>query len=163
MSSSPDEDVVGAPNSGWTVARATLGNERVSIGGSGSYYEAMAAKLVQLVQRRSDAFAGAPIRVGAFLAEDHALRLLNLRRAARSVEGAGPGPEGNITKLKVAEHMIEGAAIAAALWGARDCVAGRPRQGDWPNGDGRPWHGDRRRHVGGDPQSDCRADPGHAA
>lgn len=113
----PDEDVVGAPNSGWTVARATLGNERVSIGGSGSYYEAMAAKLVQLVQRRSDAFAGAPIRVGAFLAEDHALRLLNLRRAARSVEGAGPGPEGNITKLKVAEHMIEGAAIAAALWG----------------------------------------------
>lgn len=55
----PDEDVVGAPNSGWTVARATLGNERVSIGGSGSYYEAMAAKLVQLVQRRSDAFAGA--------------------------------------------------------------------------------------------------------
>ena len=29
----PDEDVVGEPNSGWTVARATLGNERVSIGG----------------------------------------------------------------------------------------------------------------------------------
>ena len=29
----PDEDVVGEPNAGWTVARATLGNERVSIGG----------------------------------------------------------------------------------------------------------------------------------
>ena len=29
----PDEDVVGEPNTGWTVARATLGNERVSIGG----------------------------------------------------------------------------------------------------------------------------------
>jgi alkylation response protein AidB-like acyl-CoA dehydrogenase len=112
----PDEDVVGAPNSGWTVARATLGNERVSIGGSGSFYEGLASKLVQLAQA-SDRLAGARIRVGNFLADDHALRLLNLRRAARSVEGAGPGPEGNVTKLKLAEHMIEGGAIAAALLG----------------------------------------------
>ncbi|MCE9515905.1 MAG: acyl-CoA dehydrogenase, partial [Mycobacterium sp.] len=29
----PDEDVVGEPNAGWTVARATLGNASVSIGG----------------------------------------------------------------------------------------------------------------------------------
>jgi 3-oxochol-4-en-24-oyl-CoA dehydrogenase len=113
----PDEDVVGAPNSGWTVARATLGNERVTIGGSGSYYEGLAAKLVQLAQQESDRLAGAEIRVGCYLAEDHALRLLNLRRAARSVEGAGPGPEGNVTKLKLAEHMVEGAAISAALLG----------------------------------------------
>ncbi|QUR66801.1 acyl-CoA dehydrogenase [Mycobacterium spongiae] len=113
----PDEDVVGAPNSGWTVARATLGNERVSIGGGTGYYEGMAAKLVQLTQKRSDRLAGARVRVGTYLADDHALRLLNLRRAARSVEGAGPGPEGNVTKLKLAEHMIEGAAISAALLG----------------------------------------------
>jgi 3-oxochol-4-en-24-oyl-CoA dehydrogenase len=113
----PDEDVVGAPNSGWTVARATLGNERVTIGGSGSFYEGLAAKLVQLAQQESDRLAGAEIRVGCYLAEDHALRLLNLRRAARSVEGAGPGPEGNVTKLKLAEHMVEGAAISAALLG----------------------------------------------
>jgi 3-oxochol-4-en-24-oyl-CoA dehydrogenase len=112
----PDEDVVGAPNSGWTVARATLGNERVSIGGSGSFYEGLASKLVQLAQA-SDRLAGARIRVGNYLADDHALRLLNLRRAARSVEGAGPGPEGNVTKLKLAEHMIEGGAISAALLG----------------------------------------------
>ena len=113
----PDEDVVGAPNSGWTVARATLGNERVSIGGSGSFYEGLAAKLAQLAQQRADRLAGAEIRVGYYLAEDHALRLLNLRRAARSVEGAGPGPEGNVTKLKLAEHMVEGGAISAALLG----------------------------------------------
>jgi 3-oxochol-4-en-24-oyl-CoA dehydrogenase len=113
----PDEDVVGAPNSGWTVARATLGNERVSIGGSGSFYEGLATALVQLAQQHPDRLAGAPIRIGFFLAEDHALRLLNLRRAARSVEGAGPGPEGNITKLKLAEHMVEGGAIWAGLVG----------------------------------------------
>ena len=36
---------------------------------------------------------------------------------ARSVEGAGPGPEGNVTKLKLSDHMIEGGAITAALAG----------------------------------------------
>jgi alkylation response protein AidB-like acyl-CoA dehydrogenase len=113
----PDEDVVGPPNSGWTVARATLGNERVSIGGSGSFYEGLAAQLVQLVRDQPDRLAGGRIRVGSYLAEENALRLLNLRRVARSVEGAGPGPEGNITKLKLADHMVEGAAIMAALVG----------------------------------------------
>ncbi len=113
----PDEDVVGAPNTGWTVARATLGNERVSIGGSGSFYEGLAAQLVQLAQERGSRLAGSEVRLGYYLSEEHALRLLNLRRAARSVEGAGPGPEGNVTKLKLADHMIEGAAISAALLG----------------------------------------------
>jgi hypothetical protein len=112
----PDEDVVGEPNTGWTVARATLGNERVSIGGSGSFYEGLADSLIELAQR-SDRLAGAKIRVGNYLTDEHALRLLNLRRAARSVEGAGPGPEGNVTKLKLAEHMVDGAAISAALLG----------------------------------------------
>ncbi|WP_205877039.1 acyl-CoA dehydrogenase [Mycobacterium camsae] len=122
----PDEDVVGAPNSGWTVARATLGNERVSIGGSGSFYEGLASELVKQTQRRSDQLAGAVIRVGTYLAEENALRLLNLRRAARSVEGAGPGPEGNVTKLKLADHMIEGAAISTALAGPETALLDGP-------------------------------------
>jgi 3-oxochol-4-en-24-oyl-CoA dehydrogenase len=113
----PDEDVVGAPNSGWTVARATLGNERVSIGGSGSFYEGLATALVEMAQQHADRLAGADIRVGSYLANETALRLLNLRRVARSVEGAAPGPEGNVTKLKLADHMVEGAAIMAALTG----------------------------------------------
>lgn len=122
----PDEDVVGAPNSGWTVARATLGNERVSIGGSGSFYEGLAGELVKQAQRRSDQLAGAVIRVGSYLAEENSLRLLNLRRAARSVEGAGPGPEGNVTKLKLADHMIEGAAISTALAGPETALLDGP-------------------------------------
>lgn len=122
----PDEDVVGAPNTGWTVARATLGNERVSIGGSGSFYEGLAEMLIDLVKQRPDQLAGAKIRVGNYLADDHALRLLNLRRVARSVEGSGPGPEGNVTKLKLAEHMVEGAAIAAALLGPEVALADGP-------------------------------------
>ncbi|SPM28173.1 acyl-CoA dehydrogenase [Mycobacterium terramassiliense] len=119
----PDEDVVGEPNTGWTVARATLGNERVSIGGSGSFYEGLADMLIELARQRPDQLAGANIRVGNYLADDHALRLLNLRRVARSVEGAGPGPEGNVTKLKLAEHMVDGAAISAALLGPEVALA----------------------------------------
>jgi 3-oxochol-4-en-24-oyl-CoA dehydrogenase len=122
----PDEDVVGAPNSGWTVARATLGNERVSIGGSGSFYEDLATKLVELAAQNADRSAGAEVRVGYYLAEEHALRLLNLRSAARSVEGAGPGPEGNVTKLKLAEHMVEGGAISAALLGPEVALTDGP-------------------------------------
>jgi alkylation response protein AidB-like acyl-CoA dehydrogenase len=122
----PDEDVVGAPNTGWTVARATLGNERVSIGGSGSFYEGLADKLIELAQQHSDQLAGAKIRVGNYLTDDHALRLLNLRRAARSIEGAGPGPEGNVTKLKLAEHMVDGAAISAALLGPEVALTDGP-------------------------------------
>ncbi|MEI6253508.1 MAG: acyl-CoA dehydrogenase, partial [Mycobacteriaceae bacterium] len=113
----PDEDVVGEPNAGWTVARATLGNERVSIGGGAGGIAPASAWLLHLAQTHGDRMAGAVQRVGRFLSEDHALRLLNLRRAARSIEGAGPGPEGNITKLKLAEHFGEQGAIAAALVG----------------------------------------------
>jgi alkylation response protein AidB-like acyl-CoA dehydrogenase len=66
--------------------------------------------------------------VGNFLADDHAMRLLNLRRAVRSIEGAGPGPEGNITKLKLAEHMSEHAAISAALLGPEAALMDGPAQ-----------------------------------
>ncbi len=54
----PDEDVVGAPNTGWTVARATLGNERVSIGGSGSFYEGLADALIDLVKTAARSVGG---------------------------------------------------------------------------------------------------------
>ena len=120
----PDEDVVGEPNSGWTVARATLGNERVSIGGGAGGIAPASAWLVDLVKRNGDHVIGAKQRVGRFLAEDHALRLLNLRRVVRTLEGAGPGPEGNITKLKLAEHFQEQGAIAASLLGPELALEG---------------------------------------
>ncbi|OCB30154.1 acyl-CoA dehydrogenase [Mycobacterium malmoense] len=124
----PDEDVVGQPNSGWTVARATLGNERVSIGGGIPGHGVTAQELVDLVATHGKHLAGAQVRVGRYIAQEHALRLLNLRSAVRSIEGAGPGPEGNVTKLLLAEHMSEGAAIQATLHGPNSALAAGPAE-----------------------------------
>jgi 3-oxochol-4-en-24-oyl-CoA dehydrogenase len=111
----PDDDVVGTPDDGWKVARSTLGNERVSIGGGNSIFPSM--NLIDLMQRHGDRLPDAAARVGAIVTTDHALKVLNLRRAQRAVVGAGPGPEGNVTKLVLAEGGHRRAALQADLVG----------------------------------------------
>ena len=111
----PDDDVVGTPDDGWKVARSTLGNERVSIGGGNSIFPSM--DLIDLMHRDGDRLPDAPARVGVVVTTDHALRVLNLRRAQRAVVGAGPGPEGNVTKLVLAEGGHLRAALQADLVG----------------------------------------------
>jgi alkylation response protein AidB-like acyl-CoA dehydrogenase len=111
----PDDDVVGAPDDGWKVARSTLGNERVSIGGGNAIFPSM--NLIDLMDRHRDRVPGVAARVGGIVTTDHALKVLNLRRAQRAVVGAGPGPEGNVTKLVLSEHSQARAALQADLVG----------------------------------------------
>jgi alkylation response protein AidB-like acyl-CoA dehydrogenase len=112
----PDDDVVGTPDDGWTVARSTLGNERVSIGGgTGGLFPTM--DLIDLLHRHGERVPDAAARIGAILTKDHALKVLNLRRAQRAVIGSGPGPEGNVTKLVLAEHGHDRATLQADLVG----------------------------------------------
>jgi alkylation response protein AidB-like acyl-CoA dehydrogenase len=127
----PDGDVVGDVNRGWLVARATLGNERVSIGGgSGAPTGFTADDLVKLLDGAPAAVAAAHVRqVGEVIAEGHTLKLLNLRRVTRAIAGAEPGPEGNVTKLLQAEqsqHLTElgmDLASSAAVIGQAPALA----------------------------------------
>jgi len=123
----PDSDVVGDVNRGWLVARATLGNERISIGGgSGGAIGFSPDDLIKLL----DASPGAANYVrqaGESIAETHTLRLLNLRRASRAIAGAEPGPEGNVTKLLVAEAGQRITELGMASSGSATVVGQAPK------------------------------------
>ena len=112
----PDDDVVGPVDGGWTVARATLGNESVSIGGGGGGIGQGAAMIAQY-DATPDRLVGGASRIGRYLAGNQALGLLNLRSAHRAVAGGEPGPEGSITKLVSSELGAEAAAVLTELNG----------------------------------------------
>ncbi|HET6795346.1 MAG TPA: acyl-CoA dehydrogenase family protein, partial [Acidimicrobiales bacterium] len=112
----PDDDVVGPPDGGWTVARATLGNESVSIGGGGGGF-GQGQAMVTAYDAHPERLVGGATRIGRYLAGQQALGLLNLRSAHRAVAGGEPGPEGAITKLVTSELGAEAAAILTELNG----------------------------------------------
>ena len=117
----PDADVVGPVDAGWTVARATLGNESVSIGGGDSGMVMPGEAFIAPLDAHPERLAGGAGRVGRQISRTQALGLLNQRSAHRAVAGAGaghgPGPEGNIAKLLLSEIGHETAAIMAELAG----------------------------------------------
>ncbi len=113
----PDDDVVGPVNGGWTVARATLGNESVSIGsGSGGNLLPL-RKILEALSAHPDRLEGGAARVGRYISRSDAVGILNLRSAYRAVAGGEPGPEGAMTKLLLSENGHEAAAILSALAG----------------------------------------------
>ncbi len=119
----PDEDVVGDVNEGWKVARATLGNERVSIGGTlGENLSAY--ELIELSGHRAD---NRRREVARLIADEHALRLIGLRRVVRSIEGLPPSAEGDVTKLLTSEHAQRVAELALELVGPEVLAGERPR------------------------------------
>jgi alkylation response protein AidB-like acyl-CoA dehydrogenase len=114
----PDDDVVGPVDGGWTVARATLGNESVSIGGGAGGGGGMTPVMaVAAFDSHPERLAGGAGRVGRYVSQNEAVAVLNMRTAHRAVMGAGPGPEGNVTKLVLSELGHEAAAIVGALGG----------------------------------------------
>jgi alkylation response protein AidB-like acyl-CoA dehydrogenase len=122
----PDDDVVGPVDQGWTVARSTLGNERISLGGGTDGGMAGGPDLLALQQRYALDDAGVAREVGAALADTESIALMNLRGVIRAVAGSEPGAEANVTKLLGSELVQRKAALMTRLIGPAAAV----REGD---------------------------------
>jgi alkylation response protein AidB-like acyl-CoA dehydrogenase len=119
----PDDDVVGAPGDGWTVARATLGNERVSIGAASGFHSPASGLLDRVGPTHAERHA-----LERLVVEEQALRALVLRQVSRAIAGGGPGPEGNVTKLVSGEHAKEVTDLILRSGGV-DALVGRAGSG----------------------------------
>ena len=113
----PDDCVVGEVNDGWTLARATLANERVAMGGKASIGEDV-EHLVALAD--ASGLAGDALvreRLGAIVAQGVAGSLLDVRSTLRQLDGRDPGPESSVRKLVGVRHRQFVAESALELMG----------------------------------------------
>ncbi len=125
--------LVGERGHGWSLAKVTLGNERVSLSGSGALWGMgpTAEDLVDLV-RRSEEPVGplARQRLVRLWVEGEILRLLRLRTVSAAVSGQEPGPEASVRKALAdahGQHVMELANDAGRRPG--DDPGGRPSAG----------------------------------
>ncbi|MFF1641119.1 acyl-CoA dehydrogenase [Streptomyces sp. NPDC058246] len=106
----PADAVVGEVDDGWRVARDTLGNERVHMADQVTFDTGLEALIA-----RADEIDRA--RLGALLAEAHALACLGLRSTLRQVSGVEPGAGASVRKLVQTVHQQKIAELGLELLG----------------------------------------------
>jgi 3-oxochol-4-en-24-oyl-CoA dehydrogenase len=135
----PAENLVGQVNQGWSLAKVTLGNERVSLSGGGALWGLgpTGADLIDLVRRRGGLEdPHLRQRVAALHIHEEILRLIRLRTVTAAIRGEAPGPEASIRKVLADEHGQAVMALAHDLCGTDGLTTdGRP-MGDDPG----MWH-----------------------
>ncbi|MBB3051264.1 alkylation response protein AidB-like acyl-CoA dehydrogenase [Prauserella isguenensis] len=112
----PDADVVGEVNGGWALARTTLANERVALGGGSAVGEAVE----QLLAAEPDIDAE---RLGGLVVGGSAVSVLGVRDTVRRLGGGQPGAESSVQKLLGVRHRQEVAETALDVLGSRGVVA----------------------------------------
>ncbi len=117
----PAENLVGDENEGWTLAKVTLGNERVSLSNPGALWGRgpTADDLLDLVRARGG--VADPLtrqRLARLHTEAEVLRLIRLRTVSARIRGEQPGPEASIRKVLADEHGQHIMALAKELAGA---------------------------------------------
>ncbi|MFI6276631.1 acyl-CoA dehydrogenase [Streptomyces sp. NPDC050988] len=117
----PADSVVGSVDDGWRVARNTLGNERVHMADQLTFGTGLEA----IVARSAGLDDTVRVRVGALIAEAHALGCIGLRTTMRQVSGVDPGAGASVRKLVQTAHQQKVAELALELLGP----AGALREG----------------------------------
>lgn len=138
----PDANRVGEVNKGWSLAKVTLGNERVSLSEPGALWGMgpTAADLLDAV--RTAGSTQNPClrqRLAALYIDAEILRLIRLRTLTARIKGAEPGAEASIRKIKADEHGQDIMGLAEDLSGAAGLLEGGPGTGPL-GGDGGIWH-----------------------
>ncbi len=137
----PAGSLVGQRGRGWSLAKVTLGNERVSLSGAGALWGMgpTAADLVDVVRGAGgcrDPLARQDL--ARLWAEGEILRLLRLRTVSSVIAGTEPGPEASVRKALADAHGQHVMAVARRLAGARGMLGeagpvGPGHDSTWPD------------------------------
>ncbi|MFF3410718.1 acyl-CoA dehydrogenase [Streptomyces sp. NPDC002742] len=113
----PADAVVGEVDDGWRVARNTLGNERVHMADQLTFDTGLEALIPADVDGS---------RLGALIAEAHALACITLRTTLRRVSGVEPGAGASVRKLVQTAHQQKVAELGLELLGPEGALREGP-------------------------------------
>jgi 3-oxochol-4-en-24-oyl-CoA dehydrogenase len=116
----PAENLVGEENEGWSLAKVTLGNERVSLSGGGALWGngPSAYDLFDLVRDKGGVTDSVlRQRLAQLYIEAEILRLIRLRTVTAAVQGRPPGAEASVRKALADEHGQRIMGLAKDLTG----------------------------------------------
>lgn len=111
-----DDCIVGAPGDGWRLARTTLANERVAMGGAGLGKE-MESLLAQLSRSDTPLDPVAIDRLGHLCVHAQIGRVLDARSVVRRLAGTDPGAISSVRKLIGARHRQQVPEFALSALG----------------------------------------------
>ncbi|KAF0970941.1 MULTISPECIES: acyl-CoA dehydrogenase [Gordonia] len=118
----PDDCVVGEVNNGWRLARTTLANERVAMGGAGlgKEMESLLRQVQGMGRGLTDAERAA---LGGQFADAHVGRVLDARAATQQLAGLDPGALSSVRKLIGVQHRQSVPDLALRLLGVQGLAA----------------------------------------
>src|SRR3546814_11378858 len=82
----PDDDVVGPVDGGWTVARATLGNDSVSIGGGDGGMSLPGSALIEPFDANPERLEGGAVQIGRASCREGVCPYVSISVVARSIK-----------------------------------------------------------------------------
>ena len=122
----PAANLVGEEGRGWSLAKVTLGNERISLSGAGALW-GMGPTVDDLVAgvRRAGGLRDPLLRqrLARVWGEGEILKWLRLRTVSSALSGLEPGPEASVRKALADEHGQHVVGLARDLAGAAGMLA----------------------------------------